>query len=164
MPGVKGRSGGRQKSAKQRALDGSRRRKHHHRQPTPVEGEPTPPEWLTDDERDWWDHFAALLRGRQQLTVDAGPWLLNAATVTEQAMRWRAEAAGAPLIVASESGERAHPAHVQARLAWREYQRTLTEAGLTPASVSRVALPKTDDEDVDEFAAFQARGQIRRVK
>lgn len=161
--GVKG-SGRRQKSARQRQVDGSKPRKHHHRQPDVVDSEPIAPDWLTEEEREWWTHYAGLLRGQQRLTLDTAPWLVTAATVSADFMAWRGEALSAPMVVSSEQGDKAHPAWVQYRLARVAWLKVLTEAGLTPASVSRVVLPKADDEDADDFQTFQARGALRRVK
>ncbi|MBK9497084.1 MAG: hypothetical protein IPO08_21735 [Xanthomonadales bacterium] len=92
-------------------------------------------------------------------------------------MRWREEAASVSRIVYELGdpeagvavGPKVHPAHQQYRLARKAWLDILKEGGLTPASVVRVKMPDTPDEEtVDPFTAIDAkrdaRAQIRRVK
>lgn len=162
MPGVKGRSGARQKTKAERLRDGSRKRPHHHEQPDPPSvdaGEPQRPEWLDDQrEIEAWDRLVEQLRLQKRCTVDAGPWLLSAATAEADYLRWREEAATVTRIVETESGPKAHPAHQQARLARKSWIDILKEGGLTPNSIARVKMPEQkDQEQVDPFDALANR-------
>lgn len=161
-----------QKTEAQRQIDGSRVRPGHHKQPTPVEGEPACPSWLDAQERAWWEELAALLRGQRRLTVDTAPWLLSAASAMVDFLKWRATAAASPMlqtkVLVDGAGvehreEKPHPAHQQYRLARTALLKTLVEAGLTPTSISRVVMP-AQDEAIDDFDAHAAKAQIRRVK
>lgn len=148
-------------------------RPRHHKQPTPVDGEPACPAWLDEQERAWWEEFAALLRGQRRLTVDTAPWLLSATSAMVDFLKWRATAAASPMLQTKvtvdgagqeQREEKPHPAHQQYRLARTALLKALVEAGLTPTSISRVVMPAQDD-DVDEFDAHAHAGTtIRRVK
>ena len=129
----------RQKTDSQRETDGSRKRPHHHAQPTPPPGEPTRPAYLTGMAAEQWDVLAGLLRGEQRLTLSAAPWL----ELTARAyVYWRESDSLATL---------------------EAYRKALGEGGLTPSSVSRVKMPERAPEvEVSPFAQLQA--QIRRVK
>lgn len=172
MPGVKGRSGARQKSAAARKLDGSRKRPHHYNQaapPPPELGEPTCPDWFDEKESAAWESLAAQLRLQKRLTLDVAEWLIAAASAQADFLAWRAESLNETMIIETEQGVKAHPAHQQHRLARKAWLDILKEGGLTPASVVRVKMPDAPDEDkVDPFTAIDAkrdaRAQIRRVK
>ena len=170
MPGVKGRSGARQKTKAERLRDGSRKRPHHHEQPDPPSvdaGEPQRPEWLDDQrEIEAWDRLVEQLRLQKRCTVDAGPWLLAAATAEADYLRWREEAAVVSRIVYELGdadagvavGPKVHPAHQQARLARKSWIDILKEGGLTPSSIARVKMPEQkDQEQVDPFDALANR-------
>lgn len=172
MAGVKGRSGARQKSAAKRKLDGSRKRPHHYTQAEPPPaalGEPTCPDWFDDKETAAWESIAAQLRLQKRLTLDAAEWLIAAASAQADFIEWRAASLNEAMIIETEHGPKAHPAHQQHRLARKAWLDILKEGGLTPASVVRVKLPDAPDEEtVDPFTAIDARrdarAQIRRVK
>ncbi len=172
MAGVKGRSGARQKSAARRKLDGSRKRPHHYTQAEPASvelGEPTCPEWFDEHESAAWAALAAQLRLQKRLSLDAAEWLIAAASAQADFLAWRAASLNETMIVETEAGPKAHPAHQQHRLARKAWLDILKEGGLTPASVVRVKLPDAPDEEtVDPFTAIDARrdarAQIRRVK
>lgn len=162
------------KTTKQRQQDGSRHRPdRHYAQPQPVDGEPEQPAFLDDAERAWWDILAAELKRQQRLTMDVGPWLVNASRAGAAMLQWREAAKQAPLIyekvmvdgTGTEHREpKAHPAHVQGRLAVKAFVDLLKEAGLTPATVARVKLLEPVKPKEDPFTAFQHKGGIHRVK
>ena len=170
--GVKGACGRRQKTVAQRDLDGSRARPKHHEQPTPKAGPPPKPAFLSELEREHWDVLLALLEHRGQLTQDTGQWLFTAVSAYSDLLKWRETAARVPMTyehvvdLLGSTEPKTHPAHVQHRIARAHYVALLKEAGLTPASISRVVVPKRPDVPVDPFAAFQQRGSsgIRLVK
>lgn len=168
--GVKGAGGRRQKTAAQRELDGSRHRPHHYDQVAPPAGDPVRPAYLNQIEVDHWDVLLELLKARGQLTRDTGQWLIAAVTAYCDWLKWRETAATAPMTfdkvgLSGDKEPKTHPAHVQVRLARQHYINVLKEAGLTPASVSRVVVPKKPEKEEDPFESHQQRrAQMRLVK
>jgi phage terminase small subunit len=103
------------------------------------------------------------------LSLDAAEWLIAAASAQSDFMQWRAASLNETMIIETEAGPKAHPAHQQHRLARKAWLDILKEGGLTPASVVRVKMPEAPDEEPgDPFTAIDAkrdaRAQIRRVK
>ncbi len=117
-----------------------------------------------------WDQLFGLLSGRGQDTVDLAEWLENAVLCYERMITLELSSRDVPVIFEKvtvdgagvESREpKAHPLHVQARIAREKYLMCLKEAGLTPATLARVKLMAAPEATVD---AFDAHAGLRAVK
>lgn len=161
----------RNKSRRQREIDGSRHRPRHetHVDPEAPIGRPDKPAHLGDVASAKWDHLVAIMEGEQRLTVSDGPWLEVTSTAYEEYRRWQALAKESPLTTVDDKGnEKPHPAQQQARLAWESYRKLLAEGGITPISRARVNVGADGEEQEDEFTklqqATQQRPKLRAVK
>jgi len=162
MPGVKGRSGGRNaKTVAAHTLTGTYRRDRHgdRRNPEPPVGAPDRPRDLRGAAAAEWDRVVAdLVRSGSIATVD-GAALRNYVELHATAERLQREVNA---LAQLSSNDRVHPAVAQLRqyrLALRLY---LVEFGLTPAARSRVQLAPAPPPD-DEFAEFDRPFPPRRL-
>lgn len=166
MAGVPG-IGRRQKPEALRRLQGSVRRPHQHKQPTPASGRPTRPEYLTPTAAAMWDYLADLLDRERRLSLAEAQWLTMAAEAWADYQKLRAEAEVTPLtqvkVTVDGAGvehqeRKIEPVHQQLRLARKAFTDLLKEAGLTPTSRARVVMP-TEDDHVDATETFLRRVQ-----
>jgi hypothetical protein len=166
MAGIKGRSGGtNRKSRLQHEAAGTFRpdRHGHLAHVDPPLGEPVKPAYLGELASAKWDEITGHLRQEKRLYVTDGHQIENAANLYGEAARWQQMADTTPLV--SEAG-RVNECHVQARLGWDCFRKSIVELALTQTSRSRAAPPRTEasGEAASPLAQLMARAQIQRVK
>lgn len=183
MPGVKGRSGGRNaKTTAEHRLAGTFQKVRHAgiRNPEPPQGMPVPPKELEGDAADEWARMLdRLAQSRTLSKVDDGALYqyCRMFAETEQLAVKQIEVGGSLMILEQSLGDFKGPELVaafqeltklrrlesqyttqirQGRMGLRVY---LVEFGLTPASRGRVKLPDAK-EPVDEWAQFDEADKV----
>lgn len=162
MPGVKGRSGGRNaKTVAQHHLTHTYRPDRHgnRRNPDPPAGPPVRPAALTGAAAAEWDRVIARLAASQSLAIVDDAALVQYCRLHELAERLQAEVDALPTLTVDGH---IHPAVTQVRHARLAVLRYLVELGLTPAARGRVQLPPTARPD-DPFAEFDEPLPLKRV-
>jgi len=162
------------KTEAQRALDGSRNRPRHHKQPD-VAGECEAPK-LTKPQRVYWDYFAPIMQQARMLTpADRQALRLYCVALVQVdellALQAAPEYARVVLNVTVDGAgnERmkaeTHPYDAQLRQ-WLEIARHhQAECGLSPTARTRVAVAgKPEPERPNALAALQARANVVSIK
>lgn len=154
MPGVKGRSGGRNaKTVAQHQLTHTYRPDRHgdRRNPDPPAGPPVRPDTLTGEAAAEWDRVVARLTTSQAIATVDDAALVQYCQLHALAERLQGEVDALPTLTADD---RVHPAVTQLRHARLAVLRYLVEFGLTPAARGRVQLPAQAPAADDPFAEF----------
>jgi P27 family predicted phage terminase small subunit len=164
--GGRGSGGRNKKTVAQRKAEGNRgRRKISAREPKVPEGDPKPPARLSARARHHWKRLLPLLRTMGVLKVTVGDALAGYCTALVQ---WELAQAAIqkfgihPAQVDEETGAallKMNPAVRVQSDALRHIRAFQVEFGLTPASISRITLPKSPDD-----SAQDPLENIRRAK
>lgn len=188
MPGVKGRSGGRNaKTIQQHQLEGTFNTTRHSgfENPDPTAGTPKPPKALSAEARLEWKRMIGRLTESKTLSIVDDAALYQYVQLFAETEGLRADAAktralsaelkktareleGAELVTAIAEIVKLQFILAklttqlrQGHMAVRQY---LVEFGLTPAARSRVRTQAGAEEKADPFDEFQKQGGIRRIK
>jgi P27 family predicted phage terminase small subunit len=158
MPGVKGRSGGRNKVPTNLALirGNPGKRPLNQREPKPSEGTPDKPDWLTGEASDEWDRVVPQLRQLKLLSI------IDKATLTGYCLAWGVirettediERNGLTLLVIEkelEDGTRLYasakvnPAATRREKALADLRAFSAQYGFSPSDRARMTTPEVPD-------------------
>ena len=151
-------AGGRpRKPTSQKALGGTLQpSRTNANEPVPEVALPLPPDWLSDNAREYWAQIGSLLLNMKLVTAGDGSALMLLCDVPAEWAEARQYVLehGMSYSTFTESGSEIHRPYPQVAIAsdaWKRAMRMLTEFGLTPASRSKVSVLGTDDGK-DPFA------------
>lgn len=161
------------KPAALRAVQGSRKRPHHHTEPRVEPREPVAPEHLTTTEAALWSYYAprlAAVKVLSELDRDTLTQFVEARAQIEDIKGLQADPDYRRVIVCTvidgagneKPKAETNPLDAQRR-AWTQIARLCaSELGLSPVSRARTAVPGGDEER-DEFDEFLKRRESMRA-
>lgn len=124
----------------------------NHDEPKPQVAIPEPPQVVKDTPVaiDYWNETAPKLAALKVITeIDAGAFT-SLCLAYARAIRAETEALNAPLVFGTKAGGAVNNNLIGiAHTAWKHYNRSAAEFGLTPSSRSRLVVKNTDEDDTD---------------